>query len=128
MGANILIVEDDSYLVQAYRAKLTAAGFTLQVVSDGKEALEALKTFVPDLIILDLVMPKMDGYSFLAEMKKMTQWKGPVVIVTSLETEDDIVKAKKAGATDFIIKSDISIDDLVLRIKTALSNRRASNH
>src|SRR5437867_1207790 len=104
----ILVVDDDKFLGNAYRAKLTKAGYEIQLAKDGEEALDALKTFMPDLIILDLVMPVKDGFTTLEELKKNDQYKTiPVIVASNLGQKEDFDRAMKLGAVDFIIKSDL---------------------
>lgn len=113
----ILIAEDDNYLVNAYRVKLTKAGYEIKIALDGNEALMALESFTPDLIVLDLVMPKKDGFATLEEIKKNDKWKNiPVIIASNLGQKEDIDRGMKLGATDFIVKSEMSLNDLIAKI------------
>lgn len=113
----ILIAEDDNYLVNAYRVKLTKAGYEIKIALDGNEALNALESFAPDLIVLDLVMPKKDGFATLEEIKKNDKWKNiPVIIASNLGQKEDIDRGMKLGATDFIVKSEMSLNDLIAKI------------
>lgn len=118
----ILVVEDDKYLINAYRVKFTNAGFQVKLTTDGDEALAALPTFQPDVILLDLVMPKRDGFSFLEEIKKKPTFaKIPVIIASNLGQQEDIKRGIALGAVDYIIKSDTSIEDVVTKIKKAIA-------
>lgn len=113
----LLIVEDDEFLMNAYRVKLTNAGFEIKTALDGNEALEILKTFIPDLILMDLVMPKRDGFSTLEEIKKDDKLKNiPVIIASNLGQKEDIDRGKSLGATDFVIKSDLNLNNLIEKI------------
>lgn len=113
----ILIAEDDNYLVNAYRVKLTKAGYEIKIALDGNEALMALESFAPDLIVLDLVMPKKDGFATLEEIKKNDKWKNiPIIIASNLGQKEDIDRGMKLGATDFIVKSEMSLNDLIAKI------------
>jgi DNA-binding response OmpR family regulator len=117
--SKILIAEDDKFLANAYRVKLTKAGFDIKMAMDGEETLEALKEFQPDLILLDLVMPVKDGFATLEEIKKNDQWKDiPVLIASNLGQQEDIDKGLAMGAQDYIVKSNLSINDLVAKIHT----------
>ncbi len=116
--AKVLVVEDDRFLVSAYRAKLEKSGYEVQIASDGDEALAVLKTFTPDVILLDLVMPRRDGFSTLEEIKKDARLdKIPVIVTSNLGQKEDIDKAMALGANDYIIKSDLSIEELVGKIQ-----------
>lgn len=113
----VLIAEDDKFLASAYRFKLDKAGFEVKIVVDGNECLEAIRTFLPDILILDLVMPKKDGFATLAEIKADEKLKNiPVLIASNLEQKEDIDRGIKMGAKDYIVKSNLSLDDLVIKI------------
>lgn len=117
----VLIAEDDKFLANAYRVKLTKAGFEVKIVSDGEEAVTILPTFIPDILILDLVMPKKDGFMVLADMKKNPVWsKIPVIVASNLGQKEDIQKAMSLGANDYIIKSDFSLSKLVDKINALI--------
>lgn len=117
MAAKVLVVEDDNFLIKAYTAKLTSAGFELQTARDGQEALEVLKTFRPDVILLDLVMPVKDGFETLADIKKDPNLnKIPVIVASNLAQEEDIARATSLGATDMITKSNLSLEDLIKKL------------
>lgn len=120
--AKILVVEDDRFLTSAYRAKLSKSGYDVQMAGDGEEAMEVLKQFVPDIILLDLVMPRKDGFATLAEIRQQTALQQiPVIVASNLGQKEDIDKAMQLGANDFIIKSDLSMDDLVVKIESLLA-------
>ena len=115
----VLVAEDDKFLGNAYRVKLTKSGFDVQIATDGDEALAILQKFTPDLILLDLVMPKRDGFSTLGEIKKNPALKNiPIIVASNLGQKEDLDKAKALGANDYIIKSDMSMDALVQKIKS----------
>lgn len=117
----VLIAEDDKYLANAYRVKLTKAGFDVKIALDGQEALATLSSFMPDIIILDVVMPKKDGFATLEELKKNSQWKLiPVIIASNLGQKEDIERGLSLGANDFIVKSELSLNSLIEKIKTML--------
>jgi len=119
--AKILIVEDDQTLVRMYQTKLTLEGFEVEVSFDGKVGLEKLKDFSPDLILLDLAMPKMDGFEFLEHLSKEEKWKKiPVLILTNLGQEPDVEKAKALGAKDYLIKVDLTPKQVVDKVKQYL--------
>lgn len=122
--SKVLIAEDDAFLANAYRVKLTKAGFDVRMAMNGKEALQTLEEFSPDIILLDLVMPVLDGFSTLAEIKKNDKWKKiPVIISSNLGQKEDIEKGKNLGATDYIVKSNISINDLADKINEVLHKK-----
>lgn len=117
----ILVAEDDMAYASVYKRKLEAEGFDAQVVNDGEAALGAVKQRKPDLIILDLLMPKKDGFSVLVELKNSADTKNvPVLVATNLSQEVDVEKAMKAGAADFFVKSNISISEMIEKVKKHL--------
>lgn len=114
----ILIAEDDKFLANAYLLKLKKMEFDIKLAYDGVETLKAIKQEVPDLLILDLVMPNVDGFSVLEMIRKDEDTKNlPVMVVTNLSQEVDYERIKAMGAQDYIVKTDISLDDLILKIK-----------
>lgn len=119
--AKILVAEDDKFLATAYKAKLSKAGFEVQIASDGEELLAMLATFVPDVILLDLIMPKKDGFSALTEIKANGAWKAiPVIIASNLGQKEDIEKGLQLGAKDFVIKSEMSLEDLIAKVNKVI--------
>lgn len=121
MGAKILVVEDDNFLVSAYRAKLTKAGFIVEIATDGEEALAKLPAFQPDIVVLDVVMPRKDGFATLEEIKRQDAFKSiPVIIATNLGQKDEMERAHQLGAADFITKSNLSMSELVDKINSFL--------
>ncbi len=120
----ILVVEDDKFLSSAYRAKLSKSDFEVELARDGSEALEILKKFTPDIILLDLVMPVMDGFATLEEIKKIDKLrKIPVIVASNLGQKEDLDKATALGADDYIIKSDMSLAELVAKLEGIIENK-----
>ena len=117
----ILLVEDDKFITKAYVDGLSRTGFVVTAASDGNQALIALKQDKPDLVLLDLIMPEKNGFETLAEIKADESLKDiPVVVVSNLGQDSDIVEAKKLGAIDYLIKSDYSIDEVAKKIRQYL--------
>lgn len=114
MGRKILIAEDDKFLAAAYRAKFDGIGWEVKLASDGKEALEVLKTFTPDVVITDLMMPNLDGFGLLTELQASPKTKNiPVMVMSNLGQKEDKDKALNLGAKLFLIKSDSPISQVV---------------
>jgi CheY-like chemotaxis protein len=110
----ILVAEDDKFLVNIYRIKFSEKNFDVIVAMDGVEAIEELQKKIPDIILLDLLMPKKDGFEVLAELKSNPLWKNiPVVVATNLGQSEDIKKALALGANDYFIKSNVRLDEVV---------------
>lgn len=112
----VLIVEDDRFLASAYKLAFEGEKFQVELAYDGVEAMEKMAVFQPDCIILDLVMPRLDGFGVLEEMKKKGS-KIPVVIATNLGQEGEIEKAKALGADEYIIKSETPITAVIQKAK-----------
>ena len=112
----VLIAEDEKPMAKALQHKLEKEGFSGEIAGDGEQAIEMIKNNTYDLILLDLIMPKLDGFSVLAEMNAL-QNKTPVIITSNLSQDEDIKKAKNLGAIDFLVKSDVSLAQVVERIK-----------
>ncbi len=120
-GPKILLVEDDEYVSKAYSFFLCSAGFDSRLVMDGAETLKAALEFKPKLILLDLILPHMNGFEILGQLKKNSNLKHiPVIIISNLCQESDIRKAKRLGAVDFLVKSDCSMDQVIAKIKDVL--------
>ncbi len=105
---NVLIIEDDPLLVRIYSVRLKEEGFEVDIAADGNEALDSIKKRNPDYILLDLLMPRKDGYSFLEDFNKMSlSPRPPILVLTNLDKPEDMEKAKKLGVQL------MSFDDLV---------------
>jgi DNA-binding response OmpR family regulator len=120
MAKRILIVEDEKPLAKAMQIKITKAGFEADVVSDGTEALEHVEKHTYDLILLDLIMPSMNGFDFLSSLKKKGK-SMPVIVLSNLSQEEDKKKAKDLGAVDFLVKSNIPIAEIVEIVERQVS-------
>ena len=120
---SVLIAEDDKFLASAYKVKLSKQNLGVTVVSDGVEAMNFLQENIPDLVILDLVMPKKDGFTVLKEMKADEKLKGiPVVVASNLGQKEDIDKARQFGADDYIVKTDLSMKELIQKINHLIAS------
>jgi DNA-binding response OmpR family regulator len=123
----ILIVEDDHFLSSLMKARFEKEGFGVQQAFDGEEAVQTIKTMVPLLIILDLIMPKMTGFEVLQTISITPQLdKVPVVIVSNLAQDSDIEKARQLGAKEYFVKVKVSVDDLVKKIKALVAQEAAA--
>lgn len=117
----ILIAEDDQFLANAYKAKLTKVGFEIEIAQDGDETIQALTTFSPDALLLDLMMPKKDGFSVLEEIRKDPRFKSlPVIVASNLGQKEDIDRAMSIGASGYVVKSNLSLSQLVEKINELL--------
>ena len=127
MAYKVLVVEDDAFLVSAYKTKLTKEGFELETASDGEEAMSKLAGFKPDVILLDVVMPRKDGFATLQEIKASEAYKKiPVIMASNLGQKEEVDRAMNLGAADFITKSNMSLADLIEKIKSLAGGAAAS--
>jgi CheY-like chemotaxis protein len=123
--AKILVVEDDFFLIKVFQTKLSNEGFQVEIAADGVLAMEMLTRFTPDLILLDLVMPRKDGFEVLEDLSKDKKFSQiPVIVLTNLGQDSDIERVKKYGVVDYLVKSDIAIDDVVAKAKSALKKKK----
>lgn len=121
--ASILVVEDDPIIRQTVEYTLKRAGFLVRAVATGTDALPAAAEFRPDLILLDLMLPGMDGYQ-IAEKLRETDKETAIIMVTALDTERDKVRGLDAGADDYLTKP-FSMEELLARIRANLRRVRA---
>jgi len=112
MNKRVLIVDDERPLAKALELKLTHEGIEAKAVFDGVEAIDILKSEKFDLILLDLVMPKKDGFQVLGDIKKL-KITTPVIVSSNLSQEEDIAKAKELGAVNYFVKSDTTLAEIV---------------
>lgn len=118
----ILLVDDEPLVIKALSRKLLTSGFSLDYAYDGQEALLKVGQFKPDLILLDILMPKLDGISVLKRLKADKETKNiPVIILTNLYDDKQMQEILEKHQTDYLIKVKHSIGDIVKRIKEKLS-------
>jgi len=118
-NVKILIAEDDRSMSKALELKLKKEGFDVFAVYDGLEAVEAIKKDNFSLVLLDLIMPKLDGFGVLEEIHK-NNFKVKVIVASNLSQEEDLKRAKELGAVDYLIKSDTPIQEIVNKIKALI--------
>ena len=117
---HILIVEDEKPMARALELKLNKSGYDAIAVFDGEQALDALKKEKFDLVLLDLIVPKIDGFGVLEKLKTDKN-KTPVIVSSNLGQEDDIARAKSLGAKGYYVKSNTSISEVIVQIKKVLN-------
>lgn len=115
----VLIAEDEKPMAKALQLKLSHSGFLATIASNGEEAMELILKEKFDIILLDIMMPKRDGFSIMTEMKAK-KIKTPVVVLSNLSQEDDAKKAKELGAIAFFIKSNTPLLGIIENIKKIL--------
>lgn len=117
----ILIIEDEPDLQKILSNALQAKGHSVIQALDGEMGWQLCKTEKPDLILLDLILPKKDGFNILAELKKDLETKKiPVIILTNLEGASDVEKALELGATTFLVKTNYSLEEVIEKIEKTL--------
>jgi DNA-binding response OmpR family regulator len=118
----ILLAEDDTTLGVMYRVKLENDGYEVTLVENGSDALKQATENKFDLVMLDIIMPQLDGFSVLKALKENVQTKKiPVIMLTNLGTEEDKVKGVKLGAADYLIKSSLTPEQVSETINKLLS-------
>jgi two-component system alkaline phosphatase synthesis response regulator PhoP len=121
MNKKILIVEDESVLQDALREFLLAENFAVVVASDGEMALKLAKSEKPDLILLDIILPKKNGFDVLSELKDDSVMKKiPIMLLTNLESADDVDKAFSLGVSTYLVKANYKLEEIVEKIKEML--------
>lgn len=125
----ILIVDDEVLIVKAFKDYFEREGYEIETAFDGEEGIAKAKEFNPDLILLDIIMPKLDGISALKELKKNPDTKKiPVIMLTNLpDIRENIDKTFKAGSADYLIKLNYSLVELEKKIEKALEHRNTEN-
>lgn len=114
----IVLIEDDEILAKVLQTELADAGFEVLQAFDGEEGLELVRAKLPDLVLLDLVLPKKHGFEVLEELKKTPDTKGiPVIILTLLGEDEDIKKGLRLGANDYLVKSSHAVAEIVEKVK-----------
>jgi DNA-binding response OmpR family regulator len=121
----ILLVEDDQFLIDIYQKKLKDSGFEVEVAKDGEKALEILKEKEIDLMLLDIVLPRIDGWKILEEIRKMKGEKKDlekmkIVIWSNLGEKEDVKKGLSLGATSYLIKANFTPSEVVKEIEKLL--------
>lgn len=117
----IAIIEDDQVISQMYRMKFEADGFEVQLADDGKQGVDLVESFTPDIILLDIQMPHMNGAEALAEIRKQPWGKQiPVIILTNLGEEEAPNSLHLLGIHSYIVKADLTPRQVVARVKEAL--------
>lgn len=127
-SGHILLIEDDPMLTELYQTKLELETFRVSIATDGKEGLASARRLKPDLILLDIMLPEMNGFEILKKLGEHTATKRiPVIVLTNLggeRADSDKRLALSLGAKEFLVKTFHLPDDIVGKIKTTLGTRR----
>jgi DNA-binding response OmpR family regulator len=124
MAKKILLIEDDPFLSEIYVIKFKEAGFEISLAQDGSLGLEKVKEEMPDLVLLDIVMPTVDGLEVLRAMKSDETTRNiPVVILSNLGEQEDIKKGLELGAEFYIVKAHYTPTEVVARVKATIEKK-----
>lgn len=118
----ILLVEDDNFLLNMYADKFRVEGFEVFIADNGAGGLKLAKEKAPDIILLDVLLPRMSGFEVLQELNKEPGTKNiPVILLTNLSQKEEIKKGMELGAKDFLIKAHFMPHEVVAKVKQVLS-------
>jgi DNA-binding response OmpR family regulator len=122
--SKVLLVEDDKMLADMYVTKFSKEGMEILKADDGAQGLEMAKQHKPDLILLDIIMPKLDGFAVLKELKKDPNMSDThILLLTNLGQSEDVEKGKQLGADDYFIKANHTPAEIVTKVKYLLTNK-----
>ncbi len=126
MEETILIIEDDKFLRELICRKLINEHFKTEEAIDGEEGLKKLQEIKPDLILLDLILPGLDGFEVLSRIKDNPSTSSiPVLILSNLGQKDEIEKGLKLGAADFLVKAHFTPEEIIDKLKLVLAQKGA---
>ena len=121
MAQTILIIEDDKFLRELIAQKLLKENYKISEAVDGEDGIKKIKEEKPDLILLDLILPGIDGFEVLSKMKEDPQVSSiPVIILSNLGQKEDVEKGLELGAIDYLIKAHFTPGDIIEKIKKVL--------
>lgn len=122
----ILLVEDDSFLSSLLKNRFIKEGLNVVHAHDGQEAIDVLKSSKPDVILLDLILPKKSGFEVMETMRQDPQLENaPIIIISNLGQPEDVQRGQELGAVEYFVKAKTSIDDLVNNVLGFLKNPAA---
>jgi DNA-binding response OmpR family regulator len=114
----ILVVEDEQVLADVLQKKFEEAKYETKIASNGQIGVDLAKSFKPDVIVLDLVLPKKNGFDVLKELKASNNFKStPIIVVSNLGEDQDIKRALSLGAVDYFVKARHPINEIVDKVK-----------
>ncbi len=122
-GIRLLLVEDDQFLRDLMHTKLSRENFDVTVAVDGNQGLQHIQAQRPDIVLLDVILPGIDGFRVLEMVRKDHDpaiAKTPIILLSNLGQDSDVAKGKELGATDYLIKSNLTIDEIIAKVRTVL--------
>ena len=118
----ILLIEDEEMLASMYSTKFKNDGFDIEISGDGEDGLKKLEKETYDFILLDIILPKLDGFAVLSEIRKGGKnSKTPVLLLTNLGQEEDVKKGEKLGASGYLVKANFTPTQVISKIKELLN-------
>ena len=116
----VLIIEDDNMISSMYRTKLEQDGYNVVIANNGAEGLDKVREAIPDIILLDVIMPQLDGFTVLKELRESMNITVPIVMLTNLGTEEDQKKGNDLGASDYLVKANLTPSQVSETVKKNL--------
>ena len=118
----ILVIDDDPFILDMYVLKFKDQGFEIDTATDGKAGLEKIKSFKPDMVLLDVVMPKMDGFDVIQKLKEESQPRTfKILFLTNFGQKEDVERGMQLGADGYIIKAHFTPSEVVAKVKEILT-------
>ena len=123
--AKLLLIEDDVTLVKMYERKFKSDDYDVEIAYDGEEGFKKATEVKPDLIILDIMLPKIDGINLFGKLRRQAvTFKTPVLLLTNFDQEDAVFECFKLGAVDYLIKSDVTPQQVVAKVENLLKEQK----
>lgn len=123
--AKLLLIEDDVTLVKMYQRKFESDGYEVEVAYDGLDGLKKATETKPDLILLDIMLPKLDGLALFKKMRSQPNtFNTPVILLTNFGQEDAVFECFKLGAVDYLVKADVTPQQVVSKVEGFLEERK----
>ncbi len=123
-GAKILLIEDEEMLATMYKTKFEKEGLAIDVASDGEAGVAMAQAQPYSVVLVDIIMPKLDGFAVLKKLRSMPQYATtPIIMLTNLGQEEDVAKGKEYGATDYLVKANFTPSQVLEKIKNVSSNQ-----
>jgi len=122
IGKKILLIEDEEMLATMYKTKFEKEGVSIDVASDGEAGLAMAEASQYGIVLVDIIMPKLDGFAVLKKLRSLPQYAAtPIMMLTNLGQEEDIAKGKQLGATDYLVKANFTPSQVLEKIQSVSS-------
>ena len=124
-GTKIMVVEDDKFLAQLLAKKMVGSGAFVLYAYNGEEALRMLEKEIPSLVLLDILLPGIDGFEVLKRMKANEKWKNiPVIVLSNFGSDEQIKTGQQLGVDNYLIKATVTTDEILKEIKNILDKKK----